>query len=70
MNDYERNKLKPHPLPEDADKFMEAMSSIDDKHKKLHEIAREFLGSSYFMERTHGYKKWISSQIASQAKKT
>jgi len=61
MNDYERNKMKPHPLPADADKFMEAMTCIDDKHKKLHEIAREFLGSSYFMERTHGYKKWIAA---------
>ena len=61
QTDYERNKLKPHVLPDDAEEFMKAMESIDDKHKKLHEIGREFLGSSYFMERTHGYKKWKAS---------
>jgi hypothetical protein len=62
ISDYERNKLKSHPLPDDAEEFMKAMELIDDKHRKLHEIGQEFLGSSYFMERTHGYKKWKAAK--------
>ena len=56
-------KLPPHPLPKDSDDFLACQ---DDKHKKLHEIAQEFLGSSYFMERTHGYQRWKKAKEQKQ----
>ena len=57
------SKLPPHPLPKDSEEFL---ADMDDKHKQLHEIAQEFLGSSYFMERTHGYQKWKKAKESKQ----
>jgi len=45
----------PHKLPADAAEFL---ASLDETNRRLHELAREKLGSSYFMERTHSYKAW------------
>ena len=45
----------PHPRPVDADEFL---ATLDEKNRELHEIATRFLGSSYFMDRCHGYKAW------------
>ena len=56
-------KLPSHPLPIDSEEFLACQ---DEKHKKLHEIAREFLGSSYFMERTHGYQNWKKAKAQKQ----
>jgi hypothetical protein len=57
------SKLPPHPFPKDAEEFL---ADQDEKHKKLHEIAKEFLGSSYFMERTHGYQRWKKAKAQKQ----
>jgi hypothetical protein len=55
----------PHPLPPDAAKFL---ASLDPVNRRLHEIAAKSLGSSYFMDRCHGYKNWKKAQAAAGAK--
>jgi hypothetical protein len=49
----------PHPRPADAEAFL---TTLDDRNRELHEIATRFLGSSYFMDRCHGYKAWKKAQ--------
>ncbi len=50
---------KPSPLPDDYEEFM---ASITDKERKLFEIAKEKLGSSFFVQWTHLYRKWKASK--------
>ncbi len=50
----------PHPRPADAEAFL---ASLDRTNRELHEIATRFLGSSYFMDRCHGYKAWKKAQV-------
>ena len=51
--------LPKHPLPADAQEFLASLSPVE---RKLQELARENLGSSYFMEKTNGYKAWVSKK--------
>jgi hypothetical protein len=46
---------KPAPLPEDFDEFY---ASLTDQEKELHQLSIEKLGSSYFVQWCHMYKKW------------
>jgi hypothetical protein len=55
----------PHPLPADAAEFL---ASLDPVNRRLHEIAAKSLGSSYFMDRCHGYKGWKKAQATAAAK--
>ena len=48
------------PLPDDFDEFY---ASLTPKEKELHLLALEKLGSSYFVQWTHFYKKWKKAQI-------
>ncbi len=48
-----------HAPPSDAAEFL---ASLDPMNRRLHEIAVDKLGSSYFMEWTHGYKAWKKSK--------
>lgn len=48
-----------HPISEEAKKFL---ASLPEKEKILHEEAAKMLGSSYFVEKTHGFRKWKASQ--------
>jgi hypothetical protein len=50
---------KPAPLPADFDEFY---ATLSDKEKELHELAKEKLGSSYFIQWTHMYLKWSKAQ--------
>jgi hypothetical protein len=50
---------KPSPLPEDYEEFM---ASLTEKEKMLFEIAKEKLGSSFFVQWTHLYKRWKASK--------
>jgi hypothetical protein len=43
----------PHRIPEEAAKFLEGLT---EKERKLHELAIELLGSSYFVETSHAFK--------------
>ena len=50
---------KPPVKPADYTEFLE---SLDHKERELHEMAEKLLGSSYFVQWTHGYRKWKASQ--------
>ena len=52
---------KPAPLPVDFDEFY---ASLTPAEKELHELAIEKLGSSYFVQWTHMYKKWAKEKPA------
>lgn len=53
---------KPAPLPEDFDEFY---SSLSDMEKQLHQLATQKLGSSYFVQWCHMYKKWKKNKESS-----
>ena len=50
---------KPSTLPEDYEEFM---ASLTDREKLLFEIAKEKLGSSFFVQWTHLYKRWKAAK--------
>jgi len=49
----------PHKVPESTLPFIAALS---EKEHALHQLAIELLGSSYFVEASHGFVKWQSAQ--------
>jgi hypothetical protein len=51
---------KPAPLPADFDEFY---ADLTVQEKKLHELAIEKLGSSYFVQWTHMYTKWSKAKV-------
>lgn len=54
----------PHKRPADAEAFL---ATLDENNRNLHEIAARFLGSSYFMDRCHGYLGWKKAAAAAAA---
>ena len=48
----------PHPLTPEAEKYV---SSMTVEQKKLHELAIVSLASSYFVEKTHGFRAYLKS---------
>ena len=55
----------PHPISEEGLKFL---ASLSERERKLHEMmsapcAARGLGSSYFVERTHAFRKWKSDVV-------
>lgn len=50
--------LPPHTVGPIGKKYL---ASLDEKEQKLHEMAVEKLGSSYFVEKTHGFRKWLAT---------
>jgi hypothetical protein len=52
---------KSSPLPADYDEFM---ASLNKQEKELFEIAKEKLGSSFFVQWTHLYRKWSQNKAA------
>ncbi len=50
-----RQILPPHQPPADAAEYLAA---CDPAERRLVQLAIEKLGSSYFMEKSHGYKAW------------
>ncbi len=51
--------LPPHQPPPDAEEYL---ASVSEKERRLVTLAIERLGSSYFMEKSHGYLAWKSSK--------
>jgi len=49
----------PAPLPPDYEEFMAA---ITPQERELFQIAREKLGSSFFVQWSHLYRKWSASK--------
>ena len=52
---------KPAPLPHDFEEFYVSLSN---QEKELHQLAIEMLGSSYFIQWTHMYRKWSEKKAA------
>lgn len=48
----------PHTVPSEAIPYIESLSPDE---LKLYEMAVKILGSSYFVEKSHGYLKWKAS---------
>ena len=60
-----RTVLPPHPVPPEAAAYVAGFTPAQ---KELHEMAVKLLGSSYFVERTHGYRKWKAAMASKQSK--
>jgi hypothetical protein len=60
----QRTILPPHNNPADAEAYLAASSP---QERQLVKLAIEQLGSSYFMEKSHGYLAWKKSVAASTA---
>jgi hypothetical protein len=60
------SSLPPHKKPTNAQDFMASLSPVE---RKLQELAAEKLGSSYFMEKTSAYKKWLALSMAASKSK-
>jgi hypothetical protein len=50
----------PHTIPAEA---LPYIASLSPKEKELHEMAIKILGSSYFVETSHGFVKWKAQQV-------
>jgi hypothetical protein len=51
-------KYTPPPTHKKPDDVAEFLASLSENERLLHQMAERILGSSYFMDRTHGYQKW------------
>ena len=51
--------LKPHAIPKEAIAYLD---SLNPKERELHDMAVKILGSSYFVETSHGFVKWKAAQ--------
>lgn len=38
------------------------LASMNEREREAEKLAREMLGTSYFIERTHGFLKWKAAQ--------
>ena len=50
----------PHPITKEGKEFL---ASLSERDKKLHEMMSKSLGSSYFVERTHQFRKWSAKRL-------
>lgn len=51
--------LPAHTLNTEEEQYV---TQLDEKEKRLHDLAVEKLESSYFVKRTHGFKAWKAKQ--------
>jgi hypothetical protein len=61
MDSTDYKPPKPSPMPSDYDLYLASLTS---QELELHKMAEELLGSSFFVEWTHGYKKWKATVTA------
>ena len=52
---------KPAPLPEDYEEFYATLSEAE---RELDALAKEMLGSSYFIQWSHMYLRWSKAKAA------
>ena len=57
---------KAAPLPDDYEEFY---ASLTPAEKELDGLAKEWLGSSYFIQWTHMYTKWKKDRVRSDVPK-
>lgn len=62
----QRKELPPHPVVEKAAEYVATMTA---QQRELHELATQMLGSSYFVDRTHGFRKWLAAAAAASKAK-
>ena len=55
---YEKKIMTPHPLTPEAEKYVSSMTA---QQRQLHELAIVSLASSYFVEKTHGFRAYLKS---------
>jgi hypothetical protein len=55
----QRQILPPHEVGEAGKKYLE---SLGPREMALHELAVERLGSSYFVEKSLGFRKWSATK--------
>ena len=53
-----RTILPPHPVGETGERFL---ASLGKKERDLHVLATERLGTSYFVDKSLGFKKWVAT---------
>jgi hypothetical protein len=53
-----------HPISTEGKQFL---ASLTQEQRDLQSLAQKMLGSSYFIEKTHGFKAWIAANAASLA---
>lgn len=44
-----------------TEKGKEFLASLSPRERELHTLAAKMLGSSYFVEKTHAYVKWLKT---------
>lgn len=59
-----KTDLPPHPVGEKGRQFL---SGLQGREKELHMLAQDKLGSSYFVEKSLGFKKWLKATEAVKA---
>jgi len=57
----------PHPVSEKGKEFL---ASLSERDAALQTMMSKSLGSSYFVERTHAFRKWLAAKVTPQEKKT
>ena len=55
-----------HPISPEGKQFL---ASLTHEQRNLQILAQKMLGSSYFIEKTHGFKVWLATNAASLAAK-
>jgi hypothetical protein len=65
-SDSQRQTLPPHAPPADAVEYLKACTQ---EERDLVQLAISQLGSSYFMEKSHGYLAWKAKQVQTQGSK-
>ena len=55
-----------HPISPEGKQFLD---SLTQEQRDLQILAQKMLGSSYFIEKTHGFKVWLAVNAASLAAK-
>jgi hypothetical protein len=65
MEKPRRQLLPPHALPADSAAYL---ASVSQEERDLVKLAIERLGSSYFMEKSHGYLAWKAKQTTQKPK--
>jgi len=53
-----------------TEKGKEFLGSLPPRERELHELAAKMLGSSYFVEKTHAFTKWLKSTPNTQSQAT
>jgi hypothetical protein len=57
---YEKKNMTPHPLTPEGEKYVSSMTA---QQRQLHEIALVSLASSYFVEKTHGFRAYLKGLV-------